>query len=134
MKFNVWCFNSYCNKRLNYIFGKAVSRDGSFVFFLFLGIRIFMFCGMVEMVLVVDYIKSCLEFNDFFKFGSKMMGRCDIKWIYVSNVYFIDVIIFNCGYSRRYFEEVFDGYEIVNKFGQMIVRVFDSSGNFEFIL
>lgn len=117
MKFNVWCFIVFCNKRLNRVFGEVVNRDRSFVFFLFLGIKSFMFCGMVEMVLVVDFIKSCLKFNDLFRFGSKMIGRCDIKWIYVSNVYFVDVIIFTCGFLRRYFEEVSDGYEIVNKFG-----------------
>lgn len=134
MKFNVWCSNSYCNKRLNHIFGKAASRDSSPVFLLFSGIRTSMFCGMAEMVSAVDYTKSCPELNDPFKFGSKMMGRCDIKWIYASNVYFTDVITPNCGYSRRYLEEAPDGYEIVNKLGQMIVRAFDSSGNFESIL
>ena len=134
MKFNIWCSTGYCNKRLNIIFSKAASRDGGPVFLLFSGMKTSMFCGMAEMVSAVDYTKSCPELNDPFKFGSKMSGRCDIKWIYASNVYFTDVITPNCGFSRRYLEEATDGYEIVNKLGQMIVRAFDMSGNFESIL
>ena len=134
MKFNVWCSTGYCNKRLNRIFSEATSRDQSPVFLLFSGIRTSMFCGMAEMVSAVDSTKSCPKLNDPFKFGSKMTGRCDIKWIYASNVHFTDVITPNCGFSRRYLEDATDGYEIVNKLGQMIVRAFDSSGNFESIL
>ena len=134
MKFNIWCSTVYGNKRLNRVFGEAASRDQSPVFLLFSGIKTSFFCGMAEMVSVVDPTKSCPKLNDPFRFGSKMTGRCDIKWIYASNVYFADVITPNCGFSRRYLEEAADGYEIVNKLGQVIVHAFDSSGNFESIL
>ena len=134
MKFNMWCSTVYGNKRLNRVFGEAANRDQSPVYLLFSGIKTSMFCGMAEMVSAVDSTKSCPKLNDPFKFGSKMTGRCDIKWIYASNVYFADVITPNCGFSRRFLEEATDGYEIVNKLGQMIVRAFDSSGNFESIL
>lgn len=134
MKFNVWCSTVYCNKRLNRVFGEVANRDRSPVFLLFSGIKTSMFCGMAEMVSAVDSTKSCPKLNDPFRFGSKMIGRCDIKWIYASNVYFADVITPTCGFSRRYLEEASDGYEIVNKLGQMIVHAFDSSGNFESIL
>lgn len=134
MKFNIWCSAGYCNKRLNRIFSEAASRDNSPVFLLFSGMRTSMFCGMAEMVSAVDFTKSCPKLNDPFKFGSKMSGRCDIKWIYASNVYFADVITPNCGFSRRHLEDATDGYEIVNKLGQMIVCAFDSRGNFESIL
>ena len=134
MKFNIWCSTAYANQKLNRVFGEAARRDQSPVFLLFSGIRTSMFCGMAEMVSAVDSTKSCPKLNDPFKFGSKMTGRCDIKWIYASNVYFADVITPNCGFSRRYLEEAADGYEINNRLGQMIVRAFDSSGNFESIL
>ena len=134
MKFNIWCSTIYGNKRLNRVFGEAASRDQSPVFLLFSGIKTSLFCGMAEMVSPVDSTKSCPKLNDPFKFGRKMTGRCDIKWIFVSNVYFADVITPNCGFSRRYLEDATDGYEINNRLGQVIVEAFDSSGNFESIL
>lgn len=134
MKFNVWCSTAYGNKKLNRVFGEVANRDQSPVFLLFSGIKTSMFCGMAEMVSAVDFTKSCPKLNDPFRFGSKMTGRCEIKWIYASNVYFADVITPNCGFPRRYLEEATDGYEIANKLGQMIVCAFDSSGNFESIL
>ena len=134
MKFNIWCSTVYGNRKLNRVFGEAASRDNSPVFLLFSGIKTSLFCGMAEMVSPVDSTKSCPKLNDPFKFGSKMTGRCDIKWIYASTVYFADVITPNCGFSRRYLEDATDGYEINNRLGQAIVRAFDSSGNFESIL
>ena len=43
------------------------------------------------------------------------------------------VIMPNCGFSRRYLRDALDGYKINNRLGQVIVRAFESSGNFESI-
>ncbi|XP_078344237.1 uncharacterized protein LOC144629867 [Oculina patagonica] len=136
MKFNVWCSNSYGNRRLNRVFNDAANKDRGAVFLLFAGMKSSLFCGMAEMLSAVDPKKSCPMLNEPFKFGSKMMGRCEIKWIYSNNVHFGDVITPTCGFARRYLEEANDGYEIANKLGQVIVKVFDSSssGNFQSIL
>ena len=134
MKLNIWCSTIYGNKRLNRVFDEAASRGQSPVFLLFSGMKTSLFCGMAEMMSPVDSTKSCPKLNDPFKFGSRMTGRCDIKWIYASTVYFADVISPNCGFPRRYLEDAADGYEINNKLGQVIVQAFDSSGNFESIL
>lgn len=136
MKFNVWCSTSYCNKKLNHVFNDAANKDGGVVFLLFSGKRSSLFCGMAEMLSAVDPKKSCPMLNDPFRFGSKMMGRCEIKWIYANNIHFGDVITPTCGFARRYLEEAGDGYEIANRIGQVIVKAFDSSSisNFQSIL
>lgn len=134
MKFNVWCSSVYGNRKLNRVFHEAANEERSPVFLLFSGIKSSMFCGMAEMVSAVDPKQSCPMLNDPFRFGSKMIGRCDIKWIYANNLHFGDVTTPNSGFSKRYLDEATDGYEIVNKLGQIIVKAFDSSGNFQSVL
>lgn len=130
MKFNVWCSTVYGNRKLNHHFYEASSKERSPVFLLFAGMKSPMFCGMAEMVTEVDPQGSCPMLNDPFKFGWRMSGRCDVKWIYASNVHFGDIITYN----KSFFKEAEDCSEIPNQLGQVIVKAFDSAGNFQSIL
>lgn len=132
MKFNVWCSSIASNRRLNRIFHEAANDERSPVFLLFSRFKSYAFCGMAEMVSAVDPKKSCPMLNDPFRFGTKMVGRSDIKWIFASNLYYGDVL--TPEYPRRYLVDAGDGFEIANKLGQAIIKTFDSSGYFQSVL
>ena len=135
MKFNVWCSTVPTNRRLNNVFNSVTNRDGrSPVFLLFAGVRHFNFCGMAEMLSSVDPTQSCPMLNKSFKFGGRMVGRCEIKWIYATNLYFGDVITPDCGFSARYLNDAGDGFEIANELGKDIVNAYDNIGYFQSIL
>lgn len=136
MKFDVWCSNMKTNRSLNIAFNSVRNGGGrGSVFLLFAGHKFVNFCGLAEMLTSVDPTQSCPMLNEPFKFGGKMIGRCDIRWIYANNLQFKDIKFKpESRFSVRYLMDASDGLEIANDVGRSIVKAYESITYFNSIL
>ncbi|XP_022808069.1 uncharacterized protein LOC111345078 [Stylophora pistillata] len=135
MKFDIWCSNTRTNRMLNLALNSVRNGGRGSVFLLFAGHKFIKFCGLAEMLTSVDPTQSCPMLNEPFKFGGKMVGRCDIRWIYANSLYFKDIKFRpESRVSVGYFTEAMDGCEIANDVGRSIVKAYESITYFNSIL
>ena len=134
MKCSLWCYTPEMNKRLNRIFNEQQAKGGHPVFLLFAGPRSKNFCGMAQMLSVVDPNGSCPTLVKPFSFANRCTGRCTIKWVYSHDIFFSDLLTPDCGFSKWYLADCGNGAEIPSKLGQHIVHSYDSCNRFRSIL
>ena len=135
MKYDIWCSSAHGNRRLNRVFNEQATKgDGGPVFLLFSGTKRNYFCGVARMKTAVDPNGICQLLNEPFKFGGKMVGRCEIEWIYTSNLYFDKVLTPDSGFRRSFLVDAGDCFEVPARLGQLILKTFDSDNYFSSIL
>ncbi|XP_068729641.1 uncharacterized protein [Montipora capricornis] len=136
MKCDSWCWTLENNKRLNRLYMEQ-TRIGAPLFLFFSGPKSLNFCGMAQMVSPVDLNASCPTLTKPFWFANNMVGKCTIKWMYVHDLHFRDVITSNnhiSGFSKWHLSDLGNGAEIPNRLGQLVIRVYDSGNKFRSIL